>query len=406
MALRPSWRATLLGHSRYGESAGWQAALEVSQIGLLVAGGEHMDDDSSVAELPHSSLTDVRVEMMRRDRSGRPLAAALVSTLPDPTGASGFSLSAHGGVVGGWTLGECIGAGGFGRVYRATPPRAAARRLDLGPGDQFVLKLCDQPIGGARDIVVQFERELAVLSQLAQVQGIVPIVEYGYHGLVPYLVMPEMRESLGSVLKREGALAPAQAVALISPVARVLTAAHARGIYHRDIRPSNVLVDEHGGLALTDFGIAVLSDSPRVTAPAELVGYRPFMSPEALSGLPADADSDLWMLSCTLFQMVTGVEPFGRAHRHGRGAGTLIGADRVPMELKGFFGRAFNDRRERRFRNADAWLTEACSSCGSTDHAAAEPRKSDVENDRVLYVSLMAAIALGVLVIAFASLIR
>ncbi|GAA0519700.1 serine/threonine protein kinase [Saccharopolyspora subtropica] len=110
---------------------------------------------------------------------------------------------------------------------------------------------------------------------------------------------------------QHGPLRPEQAVDLLRQVLSALEAAHAAGIVHRDVKPSNIMVAD-GRVKLTDFGIAQTLDDPRLTTSGAIVGSPSFMAPERLRGADATPASDLWSLGATLFFAVEGWMPFER----------------------------------------------------------------------------------------------
>jgi hypothetical protein len=181
-----------------------------------------------------------------------------------------------------------IGLGGMGAVYRAH---------DLVLDEEVALKVV---FGAGADL----RDEVRIAQQIAHrnVCRTYDLEEVdGYH-----LVKMEYiaGETLSEHLERVGALPVARAVSIARSVADGLAAAHARGIVHRDLKPGNVMLDGDR-VVLVDFGLA---QHPGET---ELAGTPPYMSPEQLAGAPIDARSDLYSLGCVLFEMLTGVSPFG-----------------------------------------------------------------------------------------------
>ena len=122
---------------------------------------------------------------------------------------------------------------------------------------------------------------------------------------------------LAELLRREGPLAPERAVALVGQLASALDAAHARGLIHRDVKPSNALIGTDGDgehAYLVDFGITQdTAAQERLTATDQLVGTLDYLAPERIRGEPVDGRADIYALGCVLFECLTGQVPFPRA---------------------------------------------------------------------------------------------
>jgi serine/threonine protein kinase len=128
-----------------------------------------------------------------------------------------------------------------------------------------------------------------------------------------YLVM-ELVEAptLAELMKERGALPAEEVVSIGLHVLSALETAHAAGIVHRDVKPSNIMVLPDGGVKLADFGIARAMDDPRLTATGTMMGTPGYMAPELFNGqLPSPA-TDLWALGATLFHALEGRSPFQR----------------------------------------------------------------------------------------------
>ena len=127
----------------------------------------------------------------------------------------------------------------------------------------------------------------------------------------------------GSDLKavlREGPLEPARAVRVLEQVAGALDAAHARGLVHRDVKPSNVLLDEGGHVYLADFGLSrYLGDAALPLGPAKSLGTADYVAPEQIRGEEVDGRADVYALGCMLYECLAGEPPF----RRGTDAATL-----------------------------------------------------------------------------------
>jgi eukaryotic-like serine/threonine-protein kinase len=119
--------------------------------------------------------------------------------------------------------------------------------------------------------------------------------------------------SLDRVISEDGPLPPRRAAELGSTLIGALTSAHSAGVLHRDVKPSNVLVDTDGRVVLTDFGIATFAGDPSQTLTGMVVGTPGFTAPERVRGEGATTASDLWSLGATLYAAVEGRGPFDRA---------------------------------------------------------------------------------------------
>ncbi|UOX92373.1 serine/threonine protein kinase [Amycolatopsis sp. FBCC-B4732] len=195
-----------------------------------------------------------------------------------------------------------IARGGMGEVYRAHDTRH----------DRVVaLKLLAPEFAADRDFQERFRREAHAVARLRE-PHVIPIHAYGEHDGRLYLDMRLVDgDDLGSRLAAGGAPSPADAVDVIGQVARALAAAHAEGLVHRDVKPSNVLVDATGFAYLVDFGIARAAGAATgLTATGGAVGTLDYMAPERFADAPADHRVDVYSLACVLHQCLTGSKPF------------------------------------------------------------------------------------------------
>jgi tetratricopeptide (TPR) repeat protein len=196
-----------------------------------------------------------------------------------------------------------LGTGGMAHVYLAT---------DVRHGRNVAVKVVREElasaIGGER-----FLREIEITASLSH-PHIRPLLDSGLADGRPYYVMPFIKgETLGERLEREGQLGLNEALNVAVELADALAYAHANGVVHRDVKPSNVFISE-GHSVLTDFGIALAAssaDQARLTETEFVVGTAEYMSPEqADSGGRMDHRTDVYSLGCVLFEMLTGQPPF------------------------------------------------------------------------------------------------
>src|SRR5690349_11865008 len=118
--------------------------------------------------------------------------------------------------------------------------------------------------------------------------------------------------TLADLVRVDGPLPPARVAAIGRQLLDVLDFAHAEGIVHRDVKPSNVMVLAQDRVKLTDFGIAVLRGDPQLTSSGTTLGSPMFMAPEQASGTAVGPAADLWSLGATMYYAVEGRPPFDR----------------------------------------------------------------------------------------------
>jgi WD40 repeat protein/tRNA A-37 threonylcarbamoyl transferase component Bud32 len=217
------------------------------------------------------------------------------------------------GWLGGYRLLAILGQGGMGFVFRAE---------DVRLNRQVALKVirpeaADLPTGRQR-----FLREAQALAAV-QHDHIVAVHQVGEDNGVPFLVMPLLLgESLERRLEREGKLPVAEAVRVGREMAEGLAAAHAAGIIHRDVKPSNVWLEGEPGASATggrvkllDFGLAwaAQAENKKLTRSGAVLGTPSYLAPEQIEGR-VDTRSDLFSLGCVLYEMLTGRRAFDGDH--------------------------------------------------------------------------------------------
>jgi YVTN family beta-propeller protein len=214
---------------------------------------------------------------------------------------------AIGAELGGYRLEALVGRGGMSAVYRAE---------DLRLGRRVALKVLAPELGQDARFRERFLAESRLAASIDHA-GIVPIFEAGEaHGLL-YIAMRYVEGTdLRALLRRDAPLAPDRAVALVAQLAGALDAAHARGLVHRDVKPSNALVAIESGaehVYLADFGLTKHTTSRGgPTATGQMVGTVDYVAPEQIRGDDVDGRADLYSLGCVLLECVTGEVPFPR----------------------------------------------------------------------------------------------
>jgi predicted Ser/Thr protein kinase len=200
-----------------------------------------------------------------------------------------------------YEIGEMLGKGGVGLVYRAT---------DLMLGEEVVLKILNPALASDPDTVKRFKREIKICRRISHpnVIRIYDIDEiYGTLFISMELVSGT---NLKNVVRRRGRLPEAEGWELVRGMVQGLAAAHALGIVHRDLKSQNVMVDAEGRLKILDFGMARLLGMDHLTRGGDILGSPPYMSPEQAQGQELDHRTDIYSLGIILFEMFTGQLPF------------------------------------------------------------------------------------------------
>lgn len=200
---------------------------------------------------------------------------------------------------------QLLGQGGMGTVYRAR---------QLGLDREVAIKFLSCAVGSASEWYQRFEREAQLLGQLHH-KNIPAFYGYGMFQESPYMIVELVHgEDLESRLARGGKLPEIEEVLSIArQVCEALGYAHARGIIHRDLKLSNILVTEDGSIRLIDFGLAksiATGPAQALTEVGTAVGTVLYMSPEQCLGKPATVETDIYSLGCVLFHLITGQPPF------------------------------------------------------------------------------------------------
>lgn len=222
------------------------------------------------------------------------------------------------------------------------------------------IKLVSSNLEHNEDFRERFEREARLIARIEH-PAIVPVYDFGDHNGQLYLVMRYMQGgTLADRIKKE-IFTLQDATQLISQIAPALDAVHSQGIVHRDLKPGNILFDNFGNPAISDFGIAHFSTATSDLTGSAIIGTPSYMSPEQVrADAELDGRSDVYALGVILFEMLTGHGPFRAntpmsvALKHLTDAPPSIRAFRLdlPIELESILNKALAKNRDERFANA------------------------------------------------------
>ena len=250
-----------------------------------------------------------------------------------------------------------LGKGGMAAVYLAYDPnfrRNVAVKL-------ISVNLQENPVFRER-----FQREARLIAQIEH-PAIVPVYDFGEEGDQLYLVMRYMAGGTLTEKIKEGKSTLEYAVRILSQIAPALDAVHAQGVVHRDLKPGNILLDNFGNPAISDFGIAFLTAATTDLTGNAVIGTPTYMSPEQVRG-EADLDgrSDVYALGVILFEMLTGHGPFNAttplsaALKHLTDPIPPIRSFRpdMPMEVEYILYKAMAKERDARYASASELALE------------------------------------------------
>src|SRR5262245_3677932 len=202
----------------------------------------------------------------------------------------------------GYRIEELMGHGGMGVVYRA---------YDLRLKRTVALKLVTPELALDDRFRERFARETELIVSLEH-PNVVPIHDAGDVAGRLYLAMRLVAGGdLRTLLRTHGALEPSRALAICRQVAQALDAAHAKGLVHRDVKPSNILLDEGDHVYLADFGLTRrLVERGSTRGDGGSVGTPAYLAPEQIEGGRVDGRADIYSLGCVLYECLTGAPPF------------------------------------------------------------------------------------------------
>lgn len=197
---------------------------------------------------------------------------------------------------------ERISEGGMATVFRG-------RRLP--DGQTIALKVLRDQFATDLEFVERFQREAKAVSELTH-PHMVRVYDSGNDGAVHYIAMEYVEgQNLKELLRVRGRFEPEEAVSIVAQVCEVLEFAHSHGLVHRDIKPQNILLTRDGQVKVTDFGIARAASAATITQAGTMLGTVQYLAPEQARGAIVGRAADIYAMGVVLYELVTGVLPFG-----------------------------------------------------------------------------------------------
>ena len=252
---------------------------------------------------------------------------------------------------------EELGGGGMGKVYRA---------LDTKLDEEVALKLIKLEIASDETTLERFRNELKIARNIVH-KNVGRMYHLSEEKGIHYITMEYISgEDLKSFIRRSGQLAVETVLRIARQVGEGLAEAHRLGVVHRDLKPGNIMIDREGNARIMDFGIARSIKGRGITGGDVIIGTPEYMSPEQVDGKELDQRSDIYSLGIIIYEMATGrvpfegITPFSIAVKHKLDFPPPPKSlnSRIPEGLNLLILTCLEKDREKRFKNAEAFLQE------------------------------------------------
>lgn len=254
---------------------------------------------------------------------------------------------------------EVIGEGGMAVVYKARDKKL--NRL-------VAVKILKKEFADNKDISEKFKKEATAIANLSDM-NIVNVLDVGHEDEdnTDYFVMELVEgKTLKEIIISNGKIGWSTASTIAIQVAKALDCAHRNGIIHRDVKPQNILITEHGDVKVTDFGIAKSATSSTITNTTTIMGSAHYLSPEQAKGTFIDFRTDLYSLGIVLYEMVTAKLPFdgespvtiALKHIQEEPVAPKVLNDTIPDSLNSFILKAISKEPISRYQTAKEMIAD------------------------------------------------